>query len=166
MRKFAALLAAGLLLGASGQAMAISADASASIINPITVAQTRALTFGRIFTTVPGGLVVLSAADTTSTATSTAGLISGTSYASGKFTVTGDSNTGYAITCASGASLVGTGTAMALSLTTNKSVGLTATTTPYALATDVFYVGGTLTVPANQIPGLYSATYAVTVDYN
>lgn len=166
MRKLTVLLAAGLILGASGQAMAIDADASASVINPISVVQTRALAFGKIFTTVPGGVVVLSAEDTPLTAGSTVGLISGTSYASGQFTVTGDSNTGYSITSDANTILVGGGTAMPLSLTKDKTSGTTATTTPYALATDVFYVGGTLSVPPNQIPGLYSATYAVTVAYN
>lgn len=166
MRKLTALLAAALFLGASGQAMAITADASASVINPISVVQTRALDFGRIITTVPGGVVVLSAETAPFTAGSTAGLINGTSYASGQFTVTGDSNTGYAITCDTTASLTGPGTAMPLALTTDKTSGTTATTTLYALATDEFYVGGTLTVPANQIPGSYSGTYSVTVAYN
>ena len=166
MRKLTALLAAGLVLGASGQAMAIDATASASIINPISVAQTRALNFGRIFSTGPGGTVVLSAADAPLTTDSTPGLISGTSYASGKFTVTGDSNTTYAITSDATASLTGPSTAMAATLTRSKDTGLTATTTAYALATDTFFVGGSLVVPAAAVAGLYSATYTVTVAYN
>jgi len=166
MRKLTALLATGLILGASGQAMAINGDASASIINPISVAQTRPLAFGRIVTTVPGGVVVLSAAAATITTGSTAGLINGTSYASGQFTVTGESNSGYAITSATTTSLTGPGTAMAATLTKDKAAGTTATTALYSTATDLFYVGGTLTVPANQIAGLYSGTYAVSVDYN
>lgn len=166
MKIITIILAAVLLLGASGQAMAIDGDATASIINPISVVQTRALTFGKIFTTVAGGSVVLTAAEATSTAGSTAGLISGTSYASGKFTVTGDSSSTYAITCAVTATLTGTGTAIPLTITTDKTTGTIATTTAYAIGTDVFYVGGTLAVPANEIPGLYAATYPVTVAYN
>ena len=40
------------------------------------------------------------------------------------------------------------------------------TSTLSATGTDSFTLGGTLTVAAAQMPGIYAGTFAVSVDYN
>lgn len=147
----------------SGSAMAIEADASASIVNPISVAQGTALNFGTINTDATGGSVTLTAAATTVASKSGTGVVAPSNASSGVFNVTGGAANTYAITVDSSVTLTHTDTATTISATLTKSKD---TGTLSASGADSFYVGGTLTIGANQKNGSYSGKYAVTVAYN
>ena len=165
MRKLTALLAAGLVLGLSGMAMAnteaLSVTASADVITPIYVTQDTPLNFGKFsagngnngagtvvvdkttgLRSVTGGVQKIDASDTSTV---------------GAFTAHG-ADLGYSI-AVTNATLTGAGTAMVATLVASKNTGTIAS------GTDTFQVGGSLAVPATQTAGAYSGSYTVTVSY-
>lgn len=165
-RTLSAAAAAAMLLGGVcvvGNAFAISADASATVVQAISVAQIRALNFGK-FLAANGATVTLTAVDATVVG-GTATRVNPSTAASGKLTVTGDGQATYTLSGATGTTLTGTdSTTMAVTLAYSSS-GTLGGTTGSAGTQDVF-VGGTVTQAATNGPGLYQGTYSVTVAYN
>jgi len=166
MRGLRTLLVVGLVLGMSGQAMAasdsISANASATVIAPITVAETTQLNFGKFSVgTASGGTVTISTADVRG-ATGTVKLAdaAGSVPAAGLFTV-GGADLGYTITVAATSTLTNGTPAddMTATLTKSKATGTIAS------GTDTFKVSASLAVAASQTPGSYAGTYSVSVAY-
>lgn len=181
MRKLTALMAAGLVLAASGMAMAAGdtatvtdVAATATVITPISIANTDStgLAFGNIVAKSGGGTVVVPAIAGTPTRTGTAGLMTASSgtVTAAKFTATGQSGAAYTVTVPATDEVVNTtgvgAETMALSAFTSKLAD--GSTAPGTLTggSEVFYVGATLTVAANQVPGAYEGAFDVSVNYN
>jgi hypothetical protein len=159
----------------SQSATATNIPATVRIYVPITVSLTNSgLSFGDVYANVPGGNVVLDPA--TDLRTTTGGLLLGTGgdTHSAVLKVAGVRGTSIAITLPADAivTLVGPGTTMAVNAWT-AAVGAVALKPPLvasipnvAGATLSFKVGATLVVPANQLDGIYTGSFAVTVAYN
>ena len=143
-----------------------TAAASATIVAPIAIAKNVDMNFGGIVPSATAGSVVLSAAASPSRTPTNVTLptaLTGT-VTSAKFTVTGGSGSAYSVTLPGTAStLTATGGAtMTVATFTSSNTGtLTG-------GSDILYVGGTLSVAANQAAGTYttSTPFSVTVNYN
>jgi len=144
----------------------VSVTGKARIITPITLANTgsQALDFGVIArgTTDATILVAASAAPGTNVASGDAVILSSAPQTAAKFTVGGESGKTYAITIPSTTQTIISG-ANTLNITnfscSNGTVGTIGTN-------DIFYVGGTLSVPAAAVAASYTGTFNVTVNYN
>ena len=164
-------LLALVVIGFSANSFAQSeknATATATIIAPINLSKDADMSFGNIAVnpTTPGGTVLLPAVTGTPGRVASAGVtlpaVTGTPLAA-KFTVTGEIGSAYTISLPATIVLTGTGTNM--SIVPNCSITLLnggALTT----GSQIFYVGGTLTVAAVQTAGAYSGTFNVSVNYN
>ena len=163
---FLTLVALGFSANSFAQSF-VTATSTATIITPISIAKNLDMNFGNIAVnpTTPGGTVILSAS-ASPVRTPTVGLtlpaVTGLVQAA-SFTVTGEGSSVYTITLPNSISLTGPGAAMAI--TPNCSVS-TLTSAALTGGTQVFYVGGTLTVAAVQVAGAYSGTFSVNVNYN
>lgn len=158
-RSLAATAAVAALGLASGPASATSAtgNASATILQQISVTPGTAMAFGTIAPAAAGGTVVLTAAGTIP---AVAGFAFAGSPTAGTFTVSGASGQPVNITFSSGNSLTGPGTAMPLGSFTTSGAPAT-----FGAASFTLNVGASLTVNPNQTAGSYSGTYTVSVDY-
>jgi len=168
-RALYAALASALALGGTdivSSAYAITANATANVVQAISVAETRVLNFGK-FVASSGGTVVLTNVDVT-VPSGTSVRVNPSTAASGKFTVTGDGGASYTFTAASSTTLTGTDTTtMAVTgITPSVTTGGLLDGTTGSAGTQIVYVGATVTQGASNGAGLYSGTYAVTVDYN
>ncbi len=165
----AALAAAALTAGTAYAQDSATATASATILQSITVTSSQPLDFGTI---VPGGaaatvVVTPGSGTVASTRTCGTGLTCSGGFTRAVFDVTG---THAALVDITGDASVlienADGDTMNVALTySNASVTLvraTAASTPAAS----FYVGGTLSVAADQPAGSYAEIFNVTVDYN
>lgn len=137
----------------------LTANASATIVAPLSITEDTALNFGSIS---PDGTaattVTVDLADTASSLDG-AGIVPASGALSGDFTVNGNGTLAIAVTYTAG-SLTGPGPAMAVSgFTDNAPANLTG-------GTATFQVGADLAVGANQTAGGYSGTYTITVNYN
>ena len=142
----------------NAQAATQTADARVVILPAVQLAQNDALDFGVVASSGTAGTVILPTASDTRTCS--AGVTCVGAALRGRFTVTGAEN-GYVVaisvpasaTLTSGANTMPV--ALTPSLTTFTSTG----------AAQVFYVGGTLSVGANQAAGTYTGTYNVSANY-
>ena len=147
--------------------------AGAKLIVPMTLSQTSPLHFGTItLVTAAGGSVVLPSNSTTRSFT---GGVSASAVAplatNAAYTVTGTKNVTYALTLPAtitvtetlGSSTMTIGTLLARF---NGAGADAVTSTLSGTGTDSFTVGGTLTVAASQVGGIYAGAFNVTVDYN
>jgi len=145
----------------------LSVESKARIITPITLANTdaQALDFGVIArgTTGSSSIVVAAVASPSiNVASGDAVVLTSATQTSAKFTVGGESAKTYAITIPSTTQTItdGTNTLNITSFTcSNGATGAIGTN-------DIFYVGGTLTVPSTTVAGVYAGTFNVTVAYN
>ena len=156
----------------------INTPAHAVIVTPITITLNNSgLEFGNIAVSNPllGGIVTLTpASPTVVTPTTGISLMStGATREAASFTVSGVMNYAYSITPMSNSILTvgtpGSGpNTMVLSGITAKtnSTGLSTGGMLSGTGSDIFYVGGTLTVTMMQTPGIYTGTFPVTVNYN
>jgi hypothetical protein len=174
MRHLKKLLALSIVMTAFtvatfGQASDVSA-ASATIVSPIAINNTRALEFGNIAAAAAAGSVTLSpdAATTRSFVGVTLPAVTGT-VSSAEFEVTGTPAYTYsiAITPASVNITNGGGQTMSVGSFTSTPTVLAGGTLDATGAQNI-YVGATLTVGANQAPGTYTnaSAFTVTVNYN
>jgi hypothetical protein len=144
----------------------LTVQSKARIITPITLANTgsQALDFGVIARGTASSTIVVDkvAAPTSNVASGDAVILSSAPQTAAKFTVGGESGKTYAITIPGTAQTITDGT-NTLSITgftcSNGTVGTIGTN-------DVFYVGGTLTVPSTAVASTYTGTFSVTVAYN
>lgn len=162
MKTLLAVASALVVSGASG-AMAVDATgtASAVIASAITISETSQMSFGTVAASATqAGSVVLSAAGSASDSNITR--LSGATPAAGTFTVNGANSATYAVTLPSSAVTLtsGANTMSVNSFTTN------ATGTLSSGGSEVFGVGATLSIGANQASGSYTGSYTVTVNYN
>ncbi|MCV2369270.1 DUF4402 domain-containing protein [Roseateles oligotrophus] len=165
------LILSGLSLAALGSAFAqqsatASADASATIIQPIAITKTSNLVFGNYAVGATGGSVSLSTADVVSVNSGTISQPASNkgSPAAAVFAVSGEGSFTYAITLPSDGtvSLTGAGAPMPVTGFTSNP----ATTGTLSSGTQNVKVGATLNLGSAQAPGAYTGTFAVTVAYN
>ena len=167
----------GLVAASSGawaqSSATTSANATATVVRPITIGSTVDLQFGNIVAGA-GGTLALSAASppvpTITGGVTQPGTQTGT-VAAAVFNVGGEGGMAYSITLpSSAATLTGSvsGTMTVDTFTTSAVSGTlgTLSSTLGSAGTQSFYVGGVLHVGANQNPGNYSGTFTVTVAYN
>ena len=165
------LLFAGLANNVMAQGASQTTDAKAEVITPITLVKSGELDFGKI-AIAPGstGTVVISSDGATRTATGNASTIS-TAFAFPTYTVGGAISLGYTITVPAisvTTTATGTGSKTMTIAPSSKStsVGVGTAGTLSGTGADTFTVGGTLSMAADQVPGSYTGTFAVSVNYN
>lgn len=166
---------AAVISGPSGAVPTNSASAAATgtVIAPITVSKSADLSFGK-FAPGAGGTVTISNSGVRSFSGIVLSTI-GSSPTAAQFTVTGDPDATYTIAHSGSTVLTNTTGAGAETMALAKSSALTGADvtsgnvsagTLSAGGTQTIFVGGTLTVAANQVPGVYTGTVDVTVEYN
>lgn len=160
MKKFALLAAAATMAfgASSAQAATASADATATILQQITVTKTADLAFGTIVVGATGGNVTVANNGTTPISCAAALACSGTNGAA-SFNVVG--TVGEAVTVTVDPTVSLTSGSNSMTATLNPSYSGTHT----LVASDVLRVGGTLAVGASQASGVYSGSFNVVVNY-
>jgi hypothetical protein len=160
-------LVAGLALSATGafaqSSATASANATARIIAPITLAQVTDLNFADVVSAAAGTVVLPPVGARSFTGGATAG--SATGVAAASFTVGGQASATYAITLPAGTITItsGAGDIMTVGTFTSSPSG---TGTLSGTGSQTLLVGGTLNVGASQPQGTYTGTFNVTVAYN
>ena len=151
-------IAAAAMVSTGANAATQTATAEVDIIAAVTLTQDLGLDFGVVASSAAVGTVTLPTSSNTRACSASVTCV-GTAQR-GQFTV-GGATTGYnvGITVPASTSLTGAGAPMNLtlvpSITSFTSTG----------AAQVFNVGGTLSVGANQVAGTYLGTYNVSADY-
>lgn len=152
---------------ASGQVSA-TADASATIVAPITISRVTDMNFGNVVTSAAPGTVIL-APDATRTPGGGASLLPtqpGTVTAA-TFTVGGTAGFTYSISLPASVTIDDPGLGAPMTVNSFTSTP-TPTGTIGGAGTETLSVGATLNVGANQVAGVYTtaAPFTVTVNYN
>lgn len=157
-------LSLGLVQGACAQAVSASANASATVVANLQIANTLGMDFGTLIVdpAVPGTVVMTPAGLRTSTGGVT--LVTGASTpAAATFRVTGQPNAQYVISLpAAAVTIANGGNTMTVSDFTSSPSG-TGTLDGGGLQT--FAVGATLNVGAAQAVGTYTGTFSVSASY-
>ena len=169
---FQLALAAFAAAGVGGPACAAVgvASASATVMEPIVVAKMADLSFGR-FSTGAGGTITISTSGVR-TASGVVPAADGGSMTAARFVVTGSKDATYSITHGGTTSLSRTSGSETMVLTKFSDLTAANATTGTATSGTLFngaqsiYVGGTLTVAANQPPGDYTGVLSVAIEYN
>lgn len=155
----AAIAAAALISNAQAapDTASTTGNASATVITPITVAESVAMSYGTFAAspTIAGTLVLGTNGSVTAT---NVDYVSGA--VPGEFNVTGTASATYAVSAISDITLTSGTDTMTISSVNTSGGTLTAG------GIDTVLVGGTLNVGAGQAAGSYTGTYAVTVTYN
>ncbi|MFN7970842.1 MAG: DUF4402 domain-containing protein [Acidobacteriota bacterium] len=152
-----------ILLGSAAMASpTATSNASATIVNAISISNTAAMNFADVAPGASDGTVILS---TTGGRTATGGvtLSSAASASAAAFTVTGDSGATYAITLPSSITL---SDGASHSMTVDTFVSNPDSTGTLTGGSEALTVGATLHVTAAQATGSYSGQFDVTVAYN
>ena len=161
----AAIVLIGFATSANAQATA-TANSSATIVTPISIANNVDMNFGNIAVQAATGGNVILPATAAATRTKTGGVtlpnVTGTVTAA-QFTVTGTPAYTYVISLPTTATLANGANSMTAGSFTNSAAG-----TLSAGGTESFYVGATLAVGPGQAAGTYTTAtpFAVTVNYN
>lgn len=164
------LILSSLSLAAAGSAFAqsatASADASATIIQPIAISKTSNLVFGNYAVGATAGSVSLSTADAVTVNSGAITQPTGNkgNPAAAVFAVTGEGSFTYAITLPSDGAVSLTGAGAPMPVT--GFVSNPATTGTLTAGAQNIKVGATLNVGASQVPGAYTGAFSVTVAYN
>ena len=161
-----------LAIGAAGSAMAANnatATASSTVIQAIAITKNTDLAFGNFSVGSTGGSVTV-ATNGTRTKTGDVVLMNGVTGTAAKFDVTGSGSLAYTITLGGDASLSdGAGHSMTLArvsdLTGAGATSGNVTQGALSAGAQSIYVGGVLTVGADQVAGNYSGSISATVDY-
>ncbi len=146
-----------------------TANAGGRIIQPLKLIATQALEFGDI---IKGQNTVTVAANGSRTATYTDLLLTLTSGGktpqAAEFEIEGEPGLAYVVTYESNVVLTGPDSAtMSVGpFTNNATLTLPDGTGETTAGKDTFNVGASLTVSADQKPGVYHGTFKVTVNYN
>jgi hypothetical protein len=146
------------------KAATATANATATVMTPISISKTADLRFGK-FSALTGGTVVISTAGARS---ATGAVVLSTTDAGGaaSFSVSGDANATYAVTLPNAATIT-----HSVDNTKTMSIG-TFTSNPSGTGTlsgagaQTLSVGATLTVGNAQTVGSYTGTFDVSVEYN
>lgn len=168
MKKIAYVLSsiaiASIVVTPAAKAASATANATATVMTPISISKTADLRFGK-FSALTGGTVVIAHGGGRSAG---GAVVLSTTDAGGaaSFNVAGDANATYAITLPNNATIThsvdNTKTMSVGSFTSNPS----GTGTLSGAGTQVVNVGATLTVGNAQTVGSYTGTFDVSVEYN
>jgi hypothetical protein len=158
------------ILGGHAVAAVGTATASATVVAPIVVSKTADLSFGR-FAIGAGGTITISTSGVR-TASGVVPSADASAMTAAKFVVTGSKDATYSITHGGSTSLSRTSGSETMLLTkfsdltaANATAG-TVTSGTLTTGTQSIYVGGTLTVAANQAVGDYTGLVSIAVEYN
>lgn len=163
---------AALALAIAGSSSAIAATTTASatgtIISPINITKSADLVFGNLAASASAGTVTLTPGSGL-TGDANVTTLTGVTPAAARFDVTGQAGLGYSIAITATA-LTSGGNSMAFTpvsdLTASaKTSGLVTTGTLTGGAQSIF-VGGVLSVGADQAPGEYAGIITAVVNYN
>jgi len=140
-----------------------TADAAATIIEPISIAKVTDLNFGDVAVGAGGGTVVMLATDASRTVTGDCSLPGTGTITRASFTVTGVDAETYAITLPVGVTTIDDNAGHTMTVDT-----WTSSPTPTGVLDQTLYVAGTLHVNGTQFQGVYNADtdFTVTVAYN
>lgn len=145
-----------------------TASATATIVEPISVAKTADLKFGSVAKGAAGGTVVI-AANGNRTKTGDISLVNVGTVQAAAFTVTGDAGREYVLTLPSAAIEITSGAnKMNVDTFTSSLSGrgtISGTIGSGTTGTQDITVGATLTVGSAQAPGSYTGSFKVTVNY-
>ncbi|AQA00888.1 hypothetical protein BWQ93_13910 [Sphingopyxis sp. QXT-31] len=157
-------------LGAPAQAADTNGTVTATVVRPNTLVKTDDLDFGTLVSGTTGGTVSINAvtgARTTGGGTTPVGAgfqraqFQGTG---GILLITVSGSNSVTLTRAGGGAAPMTATLVRAASTSGGGIALLGSTLlPSGVQT--YYIGGTLTVPANQPDGDYSGTFTLTVNY-
>ena len=155
----------GTVFSSNGQVSATAAT-YANVITPISISKDVDLNFGNLIVGSTSGTVIL-APTSTGTRTSSGGVslpVTTGTVTAAKFTVTGVGASTYSITLPTTVNLTYNGWVIIASAFKSTPSGTGALTG----GTQDIYVGATLTLGANQLPGAYTnaSNLLVTVNYN
>ncbi|WP_432768893.1 MAG: DUF4402 domain-containing protein [Sphingopyxis sp.] len=162
--------AASAALCAPAQAADTDVTVNAAIVRPNTLVKTNDLDFGTLTSGPTGGTVAVNAV--TGARTTTGGVTpigNGAQRATfvgtgGIFLITVSGSTSVTLTRAGGGAPTMTASLTRAASTSGGGISLLGSTLlPSGVQT--YYIGGTLTVPANQPAGDYSGTFTLTVNY-
>ena len=154
----AAITSVGIYSASTFAANVANSTASANVVAPIDITEVDALDFGDIASDGTVGTVTY---ELGGTRTVTGGASLSTLPGNlGSYTVSGDGNRNYSILIPDTV-LGGAGTNMPVTFTNDAGA-----TPALSTGSDAFVVGGTLSMNATQLPGLYTGAYTVTVNYN
>jgi hypothetical protein len=185
MKNLLTLIMVALTIGFSGNSNAqtqstIDASAGARIIVPMTLTEQNALNFGSTNKqSGVAGSVVLSTADASRGFKGGAsGSLIGDPASNAVFNITGTHNSSYSITLPTSITIVEPGAAVMTIDELKIRFSSAAEDIPIiegnnsiskvlnGNGNDSFRLGGTLNIKSDQVAGVYSGTYSVTVDYN
>lgn len=165
-----AATAASAALCATAQAADTNVTVNAAIVRPNTLIKTDDLDFGTLISGPTGGTITVNAltgARTTSGGVTPVGggfqraVFQGTG---GIFLITVSGSTSVTLSRAGGGAAPMTASLVRAATTSGGGIALLGSTLlPSGVQT--YYIGGTLTVPANQPEGDYSGTFTLTVNY-
>lgn len=168
----AALVAGALVASGPSQAAEATGNANGTVVQPIAITSAADLSFGSFAAgTGAGSITISTSGERTSSGVVVIGSSSG---AAARFDITGAPGATYSITHGGTAVLTNTGGAsetMALTKFSdltggNATSGEASTGVLDSGGTQSLYVGGTLSVAANQAVGVYAGTVIATVEYN
>lgn len=174
-RQLAAVACALAAFGHSGQAFADKGTAIASatvIATPVVLTKTADLSFGRFATGAPGSITISTGGVRTVSGGVLPSSSDGATMTAATFVVSGASGAAYSITHGGTTALSRTAGPETMAMTKFSAVTAANATDGTAAGgtlnagTQSIYVGGTLTVGANQAAGAYTGTISVTVEYN
>jgi len=165
----AALAAVGLALPGTSMAASATATSSSTVVAPITITKSADLAFGKFAAgTATAGTVTVSTSGARTVDGGVVAMSSTTSAA--RFDVGGEAGATYSITLSGPTELSSGSDTMAFSpvsdLTGANTISGTVTSGTLTAGTQSIYVGGVLTVSANQAAGTYSGSVTASVDYN
>ena len=165
----AALVAMPMGVRADNPVSTATSTSKVKIITPIAITYVNFLDFGTVAKNTAGAgtvtIVNTNGSQQVPTVSQTAGsltvITTGTSVPkAATFTITGDGNESYNLTCATTVTL---GTGLSVDLTPSIASG---SNTLASGGTETLYVGGVLNILATAVSGSYSADFDVSVNYN
>lgn len=155
---------------AAAHAADMPGTVSATVVRPNTLVKTDDLDFGTIVSGTSGGTVSVNAVTGARTSTGGATTVGNDARRAtfqgtgGILLITVSGSTSVTLTRAGGGAPAMTATLVRAASTSGGGITLLGTTLlPSGVQT--YYIGGTLTVPANQPEGDYSGTFTLTVNY-
>ena len=164
------IAAASLALSAPSYAADMGGTANAAVVRPNTLIKTDDLDFGTLISGSAGGTVTINPVTNGRSATGGATLVGSDGRRAvfqgtgGIFLITVSGSTSVTLTRAGGGAPGMTASLVRAATTSGGGIALLgATLLPSGVQT--YYIGGTLTVPANQPEGNYSGTFTLTVNY-
>ncbi|UVW28164.1 DUF4402 domain-containing protein [Massilia sp. H6] len=162
-----ALAIAATVAAGSANAASTQAATSSTVVTPINIVKAADLSFGSFAPSGSAGTVTVSPNNARGVTGGVTAMAGGSTAA--QFTVTGQASSTYSISVV-GTTLTSDANTMAFTpitdLTASAITSGTVTSGTLTAGTQTIYVGGILSVGANQVAGSYSGTVTATVDYN